>query len=216
MQKFKVLVVDDDEELVYAVKELLERRKYDVVTAFSGKEAIEKASSHPDISVALLDLVMPMMDGFTLLEKLKAIHPDLNVVIITGHGTVPTAVEAIKRGAVDFITKPYDKDVLLKKLEMITKTHDLENRLSQLKELVSEKYGFDQIVSGSQLMKRVFERAYSAARTDAPVFIVGETGTGKELMAKAIHLKSERKDHAFVPVNCGAIPRELIESELFG
>ncbi|HEX3035508.1 MAG TPA: sigma-54 dependent transcriptional regulator [Thermodesulfobacteriota bacterium] len=216
MQKFKILVVDDDEELVYAVKELLERRKYEVVTAFSGNEAIEKASSNPDISVALLDLVMPMMDGFTLLERLKGIHPDLNIIIITGHGAVPTAVEAIKRGAVDFITKPYDKDVLLRKLEMITKTHELESRLSQLKELVSEKYGFDQIVSGSQLMKRVFERASAAARTDAPVFIVGETGTGKELLAKAIHLKSERKDQPFVPVNCGAIPRELIESELFG
>jgi DNA-binding NtrC family response regulator len=216
LHRLKVLVVDDDEELVSAVKELLERRKYEVITAYSGNEAIEKASTIPDISVALLDLVMPMMDGFTLLEKLKGIHPEISVIIITGHGTVPTAVEAIKRGATDFITKPFDKDVLLKKLEIISKAYELENRISELKEIVSEKYGFEYIVSGSHVMRRVFEKASAAARIDAPVFIVGETGTGKELLAKAIHLKSERRDHPFIAVNCAAIPKELMESELFG
>ncbi len=216
MHRCNVLVVDDDEELVSAIKELLERRKYDVITAFSGKEAIEKASTCSHICIALLDLVMPMMDGFTLLEKIKNIHPDVNVIIITGHGTVPTAIEAIKRGASDFITKPFDKDLLLKKLDVIKKTHELENRISELNELLSEKYGFEQIVSGSKIMAGVFEKATAASRTDAPVFIVGETGTGKELLAKAIHLKSERASHPFIAINCGAIPKELIESELFG
>ena len=138
------------------------------------------------------------------------------MIIITGHGTVPTAVRAIKHGALDFITKPYDKDVLLSKLDAIKKTHDLEKRVSELKQIISEKYGFEEIVSGSKLMKGMFERASAAARSDAPVFIVGETGTGKELLAKAIHLKSERRDHPFIPVNCAAIPKELMESELFG
>ncbi|MFQ5786961.1 MAG: sigma-54-dependent transcriptional regulator, partial [Thermodesulfobacteriota bacterium] len=216
MSKFSVLVVDDDEELVSAVKELLERKKYDVITAYSGKEAIEKASTIPDINVALVDLVMPMMDGFTLLEKLKGIHQELNVIIITGHGTVPTAVEAMKHGAVDFITKPYDKDVLLNKLEAIKKTYDLEKRVSELKQIISEKYGFEEIISASKLMKGVFEKGSAASRSDAPVFIVGDTGTGKELLAKAIHLKSERKDNPFIAVNCAAIPKELMESELFG
>jgi DNA-binding NtrC family response regulator len=216
LSKLKVLVVDDDEELVGAIKELLERRKYEVITAFSGNEALEKVSAVHDINVALLDLVMPMMDGFTLLEKIKAIHPEMSIIMITGHGTVPTAVEAIKRGASDFITKPFDKDLLLKKLEIISKAHELESRISELKEMVSEKYGFEQIISGSQVMRRVFEKASAAARSDAPVFIVGETGTGKELLAKAIHIKSDRGNQPFVAVNCAAIPKELMESELFG
>lgn len=216
MHRCSVLVVDDDEELVSAIKELLERSRYGVITAFSGKEAIERASASTHICVALVDLVMPKMDGFTLLEKIKEIHPEINIIIITGHGTVPTAVEAIKRGAADFITKPFDKDVLLKKLEVIKKTHELEGRISELKEILSEKYGFEQIISGSRVMRSVFEKANAAARTDAPVFIVGETGTGKELLAKAIHLKSERSNQPFIAINCGAIPKELIESELFG
>ena len=216
MHKCNVLVVDDDEELVNAVKELLERKGYEIITAFSGKEAIDKMSSFPQICAALLDLVMPMMDGFTLLDEVKENHPETNAIIITGHGTVPNAVEAIKRGAMDFITKPFDKDLLLKKLEVIKKTHELENRITELKGLLSEKYGFEQIISSSRLMGGVFERATAAARTDASVFIVGETGTGKELLAKAIHLKSERSNQPFVAVNCAAIPKELMESELFG
>jgi len=216
LHKCNVLVVDDDEELVNAVKELLERKGYEIITAFSGKEAIDKMSSFPQICAALLDLVMPMMDGFTLLDEVKENHPETNAIIITGHGTVPNAVEAIKRGAMEFITKPFDKDLLLKKLEVIKKTHELENRITELKGLLSEKYGFEQIISSSRLMGGVFERATAAARTDASVFIVGETGTGKELLAKAIHLKSERSNQPFVAVNCAAIPKELMESELFG
>jgi len=216
LHKCSVLVVDDDEELVSAVKELLERRRYEVITAFSGKEAIDKVSALAHICVALLDLVMPMMDGFTLLEKIKEIYPDINTIMITGHGTVPTAVEAIKRGATDFITKPFDKDILLRKLEVIQRTHELESRISELKEILSEKFGFEQIISSSRSMKSVFEKATAAARTDASIFIVGETGTGKELLAKTIHLKSERSGQPFIAVNCGAIPKELIESELFG
>jgi len=216
LHRCSVLVVDDDEELVSAIRELLERKKYEVITAFSGKEAIEKASALPYICVALLDLVMPAMDGFTLLEKVKEIHPNINTIMITGHGTVPTAVEAIKRGASDFITKPFDKDVLLKKLGVIQRTHELEGKVSELNELLSERYGFDQIISGSRVMRSVFEKATAAARTDASVFIVGETGTGKELLAKTIHLKSERSNRPFIAINCGAIPKELIESELFG
>jgi len=216
LNRFKILVVDDDADLVSATKELLERKKFEVVTAYSGQEALEKAKTIPDLNLALVDLVMPMMNGITLLESLKGLLPELNVIIITGHGTVPTAVEAIKHGAMDFITKPYDKDLLLTKLEALKRTHELEKKVNELSQIISEKYGFDEIISGSRLMKGVFERSSSAARSDAPVFIVGETGTGKELLAKAIHLKSGRHDHAFIAVNCAAIPKELMESELFG
>ena len=212
----KVLVVDDDEDFLSAVKELLERKGYEVITAFSGQEALKKLSANPDIKIALVDLVMPMMDGFTLLEKIKDVMPELIVMIITGQGTVQTAVDAIKHGASDFITKPFDKDVLLNKLEVIRKSHELENKLGELKQIVSEKYGFENIISGSKIMKSVFEKATAAARSNAPVFIVGETGTGKELISKAIHLAGDRAHKPFIAVNCGAIPKELLESELFG
>lgn len=213
---FKVLVVDDDHELIDALKELLERNKYEVISAYSGKEAIDKYYSYPDIKLALIDLVMPMMDGFTLLEKLKEINNEINVIMITGQGTVPTAIEAIKRGAKDFLIKPYDKDLLLNKLEFIRRSHELQNEVSELKQKISEKYGFDQIITRSSMMKAVFEKASSAANSDANVFIVGETGTGKGLLAKAIHLRSKRSDQPFVAINCGSIPKELLESELFG
>ena len=215
-REFRVLVVDDDEEFVSAVKELLERNSYEVITAFSGREALQKTAEDSSINIALLDLVMPMMDGFTLLEKLKDIIPELTVMIITGQGTVQTAVEAIKHGASDFITKPFDKDVLLNKLEVIRKSHELENRLGELKQIISQKYGFENIISSSKIMKGVFEKASAAARSNAPVFIVGETGTGKELLSKAIHLGGDRSSKPFIAVNCGAIPKELLESELFG
>ncbi len=214
--KLRILVVDDDEDFLSAVKELLERNDFDVSTAFSGQEALSILSEKPDISIALVDLVMPMMDGFTLLDRMKRMMPEITVIIVTGQGTVQTAVEAIKHGASDFITKPFDKDVLLNKLEVIKKSHELENKLGELKQIVSEKYGFENIISGSKVMKSIFDRATAAARSNAPVFIVGETGTGKELLAKAIHLAGERANKPFIAVNCGAIPKELLESELFG
>ncbi len=214
--EYKVLVVDDDPEFVDAVRELLERSGYGVVTAYSGKEALEKASVTSGINLALLDLVMPMMDGFTLLEKLKEASSEMTVIIVTGQGTVQTAVEAIKRGASDFITKPFDKEVLLKKLQVLRKKHELEGKVGELKQIISDKFGFESIISSSKGMKAVFEKATAAARSDAPVFIVGETGTGKELLAKAIHVKGERSGEPFIAVNCGAIPKELLESELFG
>ncbi len=216
LSNFTVLVVDDDEDYVSVVKELLERNNYQVVTAYSGQEALKKITEFPQIKVALVDLVMPMMDGFTLLEKIKDIIPELTVIIVTGQGTVQTAVDAIKHGASDFITKPFDKDVLLNKLEVVRKSFELENRLDELSQLVSQKYGFENIISSSKIMKGVFEKALAAARSNAPVFIVGETGTGKELVSKAIHLASDRSSKPFIAVNCGAIPKELLESELFG
>lgn len=213
---FRILIVDDDIELVSTVKELLERENYQVETAYSGKEAIEKALINPDIGIALVDLVMPVMDGFELTDKLKEINNDIDILIITAHGTVPTAVEAIKRGASDFITKPYDKEILLKKIESIKNRYDLKSELHNLKKIVSEKYGFEEIITKSKLMKHVFQKASSAANNDANVFIFGETGTGKGILARSIHLKSRRSGKPFVSINCGAIPKELLESELFG
>lgn len=216
MSTFKALIVDDDHEYVDTLKELLERNEISVVTAYSGEQAIEEFKNNPDVRLALIDLVMPMMDGITLLEKLRQTDSDLNVIMITGQGTVTNAVEALKKGANDFITKPFDKDVLLSKLEIFRKSYELENKVEKLSNIISTKYGFDKIISSSMSMKTVFEKANAAARTDATVFLVGETGTGKELLAKSIHLQSDRRKYPFIPVNCGAIPKELLESELFG
>jgi len=215
-RRFKVLLVDDDTEFVGILSELLERSGYAVVQSYSGKEALEKAREDQDIDLALVDLVMPLMDGYTLLEKLRDLMPELPVIMVTGQGTVQNVVEAIKLGAKDFVTKPFDKDVLLNKIDAIRNTRELEDRVDNLKDLLSDKYGFDNIVSSSKAMRLVFEKASAGAGSNAPVFIVGETGTGKELMAKAIHLKSERAEKPFIAVNCGAIPKELLESELFG
>ncbi len=173
-------------------------------------------TNNPDIKLALVDLIMPMMDGITLMEKLKEKNSELNIIMITGQGTVTNAVEALKKGANDFITKPFDKDILLSKLEIYRKSYELENKVENLSSIISTKYGFDKIVSSSKSMKTVFEKASAASRTDATVFLVGETGTGKELLAKSIHLKSDRSRYPFIPINCGAIPKELLESELFG
>lgn len=215
MHKCSVLVVDDSEDLVSAIKEVLERRNYKVITAHSGMEALRKASSQ-DVCIALVDLVMPVMDGIMLLDRLKEIHPDLNAIIISAYGTVPAAVDAVKHGALDFITKPFDKDLLLGKLDAIRKTHELLERVPSKGELLSERYGFKHFLSSSPAMRSVFERAAAASQSDAPVLIVGETGTGKELLAKAIHQRSARVSGPLVAVNCGAIPKELMESELFG
>lgn len=216
MSDFSVLIVDDDEEFVSVVKELLERNECKVYTAYSGEEAINKYTSVHNINLSLLDLVMPMMDGITLLEKIRDIDGDANVIIVTGQSTIQNAVEAMKKGAIDFITKPFDKDVLLKKINMLKKSVELENRVEKLYELISKRYGFDNLISGSKLMQSAFEKALAASRNNATVFIVGETGTGKEILAKSIHIKSERKNYPFIAVNCGSIPKELLESELFG
>lgn len=216
MSGYKTLVVDDDVEFVSTVKELLERKGIIVFTAYSGQQALQVFKDEPDIDLALIDLVMPMMDGLTLLEELKTLDKDLNILIISGQGTVQNAVEAIKKGAVDFIIKPFDKDVLLKKIEILSKSTELQNKVDKLSNLLSDKYGFDNIISSSKLMQSAFEKALAASRNDATVFIVGETGTGKDILAKSIHLKSDRKNYPFIVVNCGSIPKELMESELFG
>ena len=216
MNEFNVLIVDDDEEFVGIVKELLERNGYNVLAANTGEEAIGKYNSAQKIDLVLVDLVMPMMDGITLMDKIKSIDTGANIIIVTGQGTIQNAVEAIKKGAIDFITKPFDKDILLKKINILKKSSDLENRVAKLHELISSKYGFDNLISSSKSMQTAFEKALAASRNDATVFIIGETGTGKEILAKSIHVKSDRKNYPFIAVNCGSIPKELLESELFG
>ena len=216
MSGFKILVVDDNKKSVSALKEFFREREYEVFEASSGREAIEKASALPSIEVAIIDLVMPGMDGFTLLDEIKELNPETYVIIAGEDGKVPTVVEAINRGASDFITKPYDQSLLIKKLNLIKKAKELEAKVSVLNEKLQKNYGFENIISCSRSMKKVFGKASLAAKSDAQIFLIGETGTGKGLLARAIHEHSDRKNKHMIPVNCGAIPKELIEAELFG
>jgi len=215
--KCTVLVVDDDPSLTRTLKEFLVEEGYQVETAHDGEQALAVQQKNPDICLALLDLMMPAMDGISLMEQLRRHNPDLPVMIMTGFGTIETAVEAIKRGAEDYLTKPLEPDAVKKKVGRILEVFRLRNRVSQLESNL-HRYcpSFDSLVYVSPVMQRVVEKARTAAESDSPVLVLGETGTGKELLARAIHAASGRSANQFVPVNCAALPRELVESELFG
>lgn len=216
MNRLKILVVDDNKKSLSSLKEILREAAYEVIEAYSGQQALEKASSLPAIDVLILDLVMPGIDGYMLIDKIKEVSPDVYLIVAAEDSRVPTVVEAIRRGASDFITKPYDEFLLLKKLDLIRKAKELEVEVSVLNEKLQKNYGFENIISCSRNMKKVFGKAILAAKNDAQIFLIGETGTGKGLLARAIHEHSERRSKSFKPVNCGAIPKELIEAELFG
>ena len=215
--KFTVLVVDDDASLTRTLKEFLLEEGYLVETAHDAQEALSIQERNPRICLALLDLMMPLTDGISLMEQLRRQDPELPVMIMTGFGTIETAVEAIKRGAEDYLTKPLEPDAVKKKVSRIMELFQLRNRVSQLENnLHRYRPSFDSLVYVSPLMQRVVEKARTAAESDAAVLVLGETGTGKELLARAIHAASGRAANSFVPVNCAALPRELVESELFG
>ncbi|MBZ5533297.1 MAG: sigma-54 dependent transcriptional regulator [Acidobacteriia bacterium] len=212
-----VLVVDDDPSLTRTLQEFLEEEGYLVEIAHDGEEALAIQKKNPRICLALLDLMMPLTDGITLMEQLRREDPDLAVMIMTGFGTIETAVEAIKRGAEDYLTKPLEPEAVKKKVGRIVEVFRLRSRVSQLESHLHRcRPSFDSLVYVSPLMQRAVEKARTAAESDSPVLVLGETGTGKELLARAIHAASGRAANQFVPVNCGALPRELVESELFG
>jgi len=211
-----ILVVDDDASLAATLKEFLAREGYRVEVAQSGTEALAIYAANPRISLALVDLIMPLMDGLALTSELRRLAPDLAVVIMTGYGTIETAVEAMKRGAEDYLTKPFDYEAVRKKIARLLEVMELRERVAQLEGHLERHACFENIIAVSQAMERLLDRARLAAATDAAILIVGETGTGKEMLARAIHQASPRARMPFVAVNSGALPRELVESELFG
>ena len=211
-----ILVVDDDAGLAATLKELLTREGYQVEVALSAGEALAIHAANPEIALALVDLIMPVTDGLALTDELHRRNPELAVVIMTGYGTIETAVEAIKRGAEDYITKPFDPEAVRKKIARLMEVVELRERVAQLETNLERHPSFENFISVSPAMERVLERARLAAGTDASVLILGETGTGKEMLAQAIHAASVRSRKPFVGVNSGALPRELVESELFG
>jgi DNA-binding NtrC family response regulator len=206
----RVLVVDDETNLRAVLRGLLERDGYAVDEASDGRAALEKARTKSYAAV-LTDLRMPEMDGAALLDALRRDHPELPVVLLTAHGTVQTAVDAMRRGAFDFLTKPFDKDELARVVERAA-----ASRLMRRKEVHDARPGLATLVGRSAAMQRVRERIQKVAPAPSNVLVLGETGTGKELVARALHDLSPRAKEPFVATNCAAIPETMVEAELFG
>ena len=211
----RVLVVDDEPAVRSALRVNLARAGYDVALASSAEEALrglrEKAAD-----VVLTDVTMPGAGGLHLLETLRQDRPELPVILMTGHGSVESAVAAMKAGASDYIIKPVSKDELLVILERTLRERALLAEVRELREVVAQHRGFEKLVGATPAMRRVYALVAAVAESDALVLLTGPTGTGKELLAQAIHERSPRKDRPFVRVNCAALPEGLLESELFG
>lgn len=209
-----ILITDDEKSIRDSVGIILNYEKYNPLYAENGKKALELIeNSEHQIDLVILDVKMPEMDGIEVLQEIKKLNKDLPVIMISGHGTIETAVEATKLGAYDFITKPLDRDKLL-----ITIRNALEHKklLTEFEEIKVQLEGKERILGESAKIKEIIELIERIAPTESRVLITGENGTGKELVAKAIYRLSKRKDKPFIEVNCAAIPNELIESELFG
>jgi DNA-binding NtrC family response regulator len=215
MSRKSALVVDDDASLRRVTQMQLEEAGYEVFTAADAAAALEvMEASVPPLVIA--DIKMPGASGIDLLRELRSSYPETTVILITAFGTVQTAVEAMKAGAYDYITKPIDYDELLLVLDRALERRDLLDEVQNLRAALDEKFNFENIIGRSKPLVRVLNMAARVARTDSVVLLCGETGTGKELLARAIHHNSRRKDRPFVVINCGAIPKDLLESELFG
>ena len=207
-----VLVVDDEASIRESLRRILAYEKYEVILTEDGPSALRESEANV-FDIVLLDIKMPGMDGLEVLQRLKEIHQDMPVVMISGHGTIETAVEATKRGAFDFLEKPLDKDKLL---IVIHNALDRKHLISEYRALKERVEGKDVILGDSPRIKELLALIDRVAPTEARVLITGENGVGKELVAKAVHRKSKRAEKPLVEVNCAAIPNELIESELFG
>src|SRR5215475_6194343 len=211
----RILIVDDEKALLLALRGLLSKEGYEVETATSGEEAlrrIETGSFH----LVVTDLSMNGVSGMDVLERARAFDPDLAVIMITAHGSEKAAVQAMKLGAADYIPKPFDNDelrvVVRRVMEGVLLRRDHRRLLAQ----VSEAFGFERLVGTSPAMRRLFETIDRIADTDVTVLIRGESGTGKELVANALHYRSPRRGKPMIKMNCAALSRELVESELFG
>lgn len=213
--KEKILIVDDEEKIRTILYHFLKDEGFKVKAVDSGQKAINVADSFkPDI--VLMDQNMPGMNGIETMKILKSKDPSLVVIIITAYGAVSLAVDAIKKGAYDYIEKPFDNDKLLLLLHRAIEHKKLTFHVTDLKQKLEKKYSFENIIANSDGMLKVIEQVKKVCETDATVLIQGESGVGKELIAQAIHYNSLRKEKPLIAVNCGAIPAQLVESEFFG
>ena len=211
----RVLVVDDDKDVGEFLRDALSRWNYDVSLAVHGREAV-RLISHQIFDAALVDIWMPEMDGLQVLDEIKRHDPALEVVMMTGNPMVETAVQALKSGAYDYLIKPLNLDELQHLMQQVLEKRFLSREVHSLRSRLADHLAVKDLVGGSPGMTRVKEVIATVADSDSPVLIEGESGTGKELVAVAIHLQSGRAKGPFVPVNCSAIPADLMESEFFG
>ncbi|OIO76302.1 MAG: hypothetical protein AUJ85_00580 [Elusimicrobia bacterium CG1_02_37_114] len=209
-----VLVIDDNQSVIESFKVALEDN-YNVLATNSGEIALDKIKKE-DINVVLLDILMPEMDGMDVLRKIKELGKNIDIIMVTAIKTVKTAIEAMKLGAYDYITKPFDVDELLESIRKAIERQGLLREVEYLKSELSPPFMFDDIVGSDENMKKVYDMITDVAKGDTTVLINGESGTGKELVARSIHFHSPRKDRPFVTVDCASIPENLLESELFG
>ncbi len=213
--KGKILVVDDDPNILQVIKMRLVSGGYNVTTSDNAEKALSLAQQEP-FDLMVLDLKLNEEDGISLMENIHQINPNIPVIILTAYGTIKSAVKAMKKGAYGYLTKPFEGHELLLQIDNCLEKKRLSREVKSLRQLVKKKYGFDNIIGKSEKMKKVFEQVTLAAETDSNVYIEGKSGTGKELIAKTLHVASNRKDGPFIAVNCAAIPDTLMESELFG
>ena len=214
-RKKRILAIDDEPAMTEWLRILLEHAGYEVKTALIATRGEELFKTWgPDAVVT--DMVLPDVDGIELVRKLKQLNPESEVIVITGQGNIPRSVEAVKAGAFDFLEKPVDPERLLDKLEKAMKHKSLQDENERLKQKLQDRYRFQNVVGKSKKMQELFDLVESVAASEANILIQGENGTGKELIANAIHYNSKRSKAPFIKINCAAIPRDLIESELFG
>ena len=208
----RVLIVDDELNIRRVLAAMLKRDGYEVTAAADGEQALAVMARAP-VQVVVTDLVMPRLDGLSLLRRVAADYPDVPVIVITAHGTVDSAVAALKAGAFDFITKPFEQDELKKVIAKAARAHEIERQNVHGPSAEGEK---PPLVGQSPAMRQVYEVIGKVADSPSTVLVTGESGTGKELVAQALHRGSPRRDKPLIKVNCAAIPKDLVESELFG
>jgi len=210
-----ILIVDDEKNYLTILSALLEDEGFEVLTAAGGSEALEIHKSS-DLDLILTDMKMPKMDGIELLENIKENDPDLPVIMMTAHGTVDKAVEAMQKGAYTYVLKPFDNERLIIYVKKATSMYQVVKENRRLRDAVESQYRFGNIIGKSKKMRDVFDTIQKVAPSGATVLIEGESGTGKELVARSIHFNSPRREKPFVAVNCSALAENLLESELFG
>ena len=211
----RVLIVDDEENFRHMLSVILKKEGYDVEAASNGEEALQKVSLSPFDQI-LCDIRMPKMDGLEFLSEVKKRAVDSTIIMMSAYGTLDIAIEAIKSGAYDYISKPFKPDEIILTLKKAEERELLRRENELLRKEVKKEYSFENIISKNKMMQRIFEVIKKVSPYKSTILITGESGTGKELVARALHYNGDRAPNPFIPVNCGAIPENLLESELFG
>ncbi len=211
----RVLLIDDEEDMLESLRRLLHKWGYESLLASDADQALDLvAEEQPD--VILSDLKMPGKDGMAILEEVKRLDPEAILVMMTGYATIESAVEAIKKGAFDYLPKPFTADQLRMVIERAERQRKLSRENANLRRQLEQVFGPDNMVGRSPAMQKVFDTVRKVAATEASILILGESGTGKELIARSLHARSLRQAQPFVPLDCAALPENLLESELFG